>query len=149
MVPFGIPLILRHRTFRVPKRDHNLDNHPYYFLHIPTMVTIFSSFSSNPVQLGPPRDLLWWCNIKHDNSTNENRRALFTVCYVYLYSYHENRIHHVLSTQEKLQLYIAHWVSLYEKTVEVSSTTTPSWISTLKPALRQEGTTAASPSQCA
>ena len=31
MVPFWIPIIMRHLIFRVlyPKRDHNFDNHPY------------------------------------------------------------------------------------------------------------------------
>ena len=31
MVPFWIPIIIRHLIFRVPnlKRDHNFDNHPY------------------------------------------------------------------------------------------------------------------------
>ena len=29
MVPFGIPIIMRHVIFRVPKRDHNFDNHPH------------------------------------------------------------------------------------------------------------------------
>ena len=29
MGPFWIPVIIRHLIFRVPKRDHNLDNHPY------------------------------------------------------------------------------------------------------------------------
>ena len=28
MVPFGVPIIIRHLLFRVPKRDHNIDNHP-------------------------------------------------------------------------------------------------------------------------
>ena len=27
MVPFWIPIIIRHLVFRVPKRDHNFDNH--------------------------------------------------------------------------------------------------------------------------
>ena len=29
MVPFWIPIIIRHRIFRVLQRDHNFDNHPY------------------------------------------------------------------------------------------------------------------------
>ena len=30
MVPFWVPIIIRHLLFRVPKqRDHNFDNHPY------------------------------------------------------------------------------------------------------------------------
>ena len=29
MVPSWIPSIIRHLIFRVPKRDHNIDNHPY------------------------------------------------------------------------------------------------------------------------
>ena len=29
MVPFWIPIIIRHLIFRDPKRDHNVDNHPY------------------------------------------------------------------------------------------------------------------------
>ena len=29
MVPFWIPIIIRHLIFRDPKRDHNFDNHPY------------------------------------------------------------------------------------------------------------------------
>ena len=29
MVPFGVPIIIRHLLFRVPTRDHNFDNHPY------------------------------------------------------------------------------------------------------------------------
>ena len=29
MVPFWIPIIIRHLIFRVPKRDHKIDNHPY------------------------------------------------------------------------------------------------------------------------
>ena len=29
MVPFWIPSIVRHLIFRVPKRDHNFDNHPH------------------------------------------------------------------------------------------------------------------------
>ena len=29
MVPFWIPIILRHLVFRYPKRNHNFDNHPY------------------------------------------------------------------------------------------------------------------------
>ena len=30
MVPFGVPDIVRHLLFRVPKkRDHNFDHHPY------------------------------------------------------------------------------------------------------------------------
>ena len=28
MVPFWVPNIVRHLIFRVPKRDHNFDNHP-------------------------------------------------------------------------------------------------------------------------
>ena len=28
-VPFGVPIIIRHLLFRVPKRDPNFDNHPY------------------------------------------------------------------------------------------------------------------------
>ena len=28
MVLFWIPIIIRHLIFRVPKRDHNFDNHP-------------------------------------------------------------------------------------------------------------------------
>ena len=28
MVPFGVPILIRHLIFRVPKRDHNFDNHP-------------------------------------------------------------------------------------------------------------------------
>ena len=28
MVPFWIPIIIRHLIFRVPNRDHNFDNHP-------------------------------------------------------------------------------------------------------------------------
>ena len=28
MVPFWIPIIKRPQIFRVPKRDHNFDNHP-------------------------------------------------------------------------------------------------------------------------
>ena len=28
MVPFLVPIIIRHLLFRVPKRDHNFDNHP-------------------------------------------------------------------------------------------------------------------------
>ena len=30
MGPFWIPIIIRHLVFRVPKRDHNFDNHPLY-----------------------------------------------------------------------------------------------------------------------
>ena len=29
MVPFWVPIIIRHLLFRVPKRDHNFDNYPY------------------------------------------------------------------------------------------------------------------------
>ena len=29
MVPFWVPIIVRHLIFRVPKKDHNFDNHPY------------------------------------------------------------------------------------------------------------------------
>ena len=29
MVPFGIPIIIRHLIFRVHQRDHHFDNHPY------------------------------------------------------------------------------------------------------------------------
>ena len=30
MVPFWVPIIIRHLIFRVPKKkDHNSDNHPY------------------------------------------------------------------------------------------------------------------------
>ena len=29
MVPFWVPSIVRPQIFRVPKRDHNFDNHPY------------------------------------------------------------------------------------------------------------------------
>ena len=28
-VPFWVLIIIRHLIFRVPKRDHNFDNHPY------------------------------------------------------------------------------------------------------------------------
>ena len=28
-VPFWVLIIIRHPIFRVPKRDHNNDNHPY------------------------------------------------------------------------------------------------------------------------
>ena len=28
MVPFWIPIVIRHLIFRGPKRDHNFDNHP-------------------------------------------------------------------------------------------------------------------------
>ena len=31
LVPFWIPIIIRHLIFRVPKRDHNFDNHPQIF----------------------------------------------------------------------------------------------------------------------
>ena len=27
--PFLVPIIIRHLMFRVPKKDHNFDNHPY------------------------------------------------------------------------------------------------------------------------
>ena len=29
MLPFSIPIIIRHPIFRVPKRDHHFDNHPH------------------------------------------------------------------------------------------------------------------------
>ena len=29
MVPFWVPIIVRHLIFRVPKRDHNFDNHTF------------------------------------------------------------------------------------------------------------------------
>ena len=29
MVPFGVPIIIRHLIFRVPKSDHDFYNHPY------------------------------------------------------------------------------------------------------------------------
>ena len=29
MVPFWIPIVIRHLIFRVPKRDHKFDNTPY------------------------------------------------------------------------------------------------------------------------
>ena len=29
MVPFWVPIIERHLLFRVSKRDHNFNNHPY------------------------------------------------------------------------------------------------------------------------
>ena len=29
MVPFWVPNIVRHLIFRVPKWDHNFDNHPF------------------------------------------------------------------------------------------------------------------------
>ena len=29
MVPLWIPIIIRHLLFRVPKKGHNFDNHPY------------------------------------------------------------------------------------------------------------------------
>ena len=29
IVPFWIPIIIRHLIFRVPTRNHNFDNHPY------------------------------------------------------------------------------------------------------------------------
>ena len=32
MVPFWVPIILRHLIFRVPKKGHNFDNHPYLLL---------------------------------------------------------------------------------------------------------------------
>ena len=28
MVPFGVPIIVRHLLFRYPQRDPNFDNHP-------------------------------------------------------------------------------------------------------------------------
>ena len=34
MVPFWVPIIVRHLIFRVPKRDHNFDNHPDPFLRV-------------------------------------------------------------------------------------------------------------------
>ena len=34
MVPFWVPIIVRHLIFRVPKkRDHNFDNHPLLLLN--------------------------------------------------------------------------------------------------------------------
>ena len=32
MVLFGVRIIIRPLIFRVPKKDHNFDNHPYGFL---------------------------------------------------------------------------------------------------------------------
>ena len=29
MVPFWIPIIIRHLILRVPKKDHHFGNHPY------------------------------------------------------------------------------------------------------------------------
>ena len=29
MVPFWVSIVIRHLLSRVPKRDHNFDNHPY------------------------------------------------------------------------------------------------------------------------
>ena len=34
MVPFWIPIIIRHLIFSVPKRDHNFDNHPHHFVSL-------------------------------------------------------------------------------------------------------------------
>ena len=44
MVRFWIPNIIRHLIFRVPKRDHNFDNHPYVnpVLRSPDMRVVFS-----------------------------------------------------------------------------------------------------------
>ena len=30
MIPFWIPIIIRHLILWVPKKDHNFDNHPYH-----------------------------------------------------------------------------------------------------------------------
>ena len=32
MDPFWIPIIIRHLIFRVPKKDHNFENHPYNYI---------------------------------------------------------------------------------------------------------------------
>ena len=42
MVPFWIPTIIRHLIFRVPKRDHNFDNHLYVSGHSPHAMFRFS-----------------------------------------------------------------------------------------------------------
>ena len=48
MVPFWVPILVRHLIFRVPKKTgHNFDNHPY------------SSMSM--LRLQNPRPLKWWC----------------------------------------------------------------------------------------
>ena len=34
LVLFWIPIIIRHLIFRVPKRDHNFDNHPFVIVAV-------------------------------------------------------------------------------------------------------------------
>ena len=41
MVPFGIPIIIQHLILRVPKRDHNFDNHPYIYIYIYIYICIY------------------------------------------------------------------------------------------------------------
>ena len=46
MVPFGVPILMWHLLFRVPKRDLNFDNYPFL-----TIFGIHSKFlNKNPVQ---------------------------------------------------------------------------------------------------
>ena len=43
MVPFWIPTIIPHRIFRVPKKDHNFDNHPYVPINLETVNPVLAS----------------------------------------------------------------------------------------------------------
>ena len=37
-IPFWVPIIIRHLLFRVPKGDHNFDNHPHKYHIVRTPV---------------------------------------------------------------------------------------------------------------
>ena len=45
MVPFWIPIIIRHLISRDPKRDHNFDNHPYYYYYYYSSIATISSIT--------------------------------------------------------------------------------------------------------
>ena len=90
MVPFRVPIIIRHLIFRVPKRDHNFDNHshgstsrlhkhsrlyapcgvvkkPRFFLTSPHMSSVF--WWLNPVRL---------CSL-HENTITKRRNESYPI----------------------------------------------------------------------
>ena len=64
MVPFWIPMIIRHLIFKYPKKDHNFDNHPYgglgfkgFEAYIRRMYGCVGAYKVRGLEL---RDCLWF-----------------------------------------------------------------------------------------